>query len=221
LLFDAGAVFESLMISTSPSNDKIYTRCVHLISSKLYVSPADAEAALLRSVYGLDVLPESLLSAPRVQHIKAALLPVERRHECQAVLPVAFLLAASASCTVSCTVASARQAVAEEPRLEVLLGAVFRDASNRRREEKAIVDGGTADATAAAAGASPALPAAIPAVDACVSEAPASPACLEYCIGVDVGGTFVRAAAVVLPKGKFISAVVKKTIVDRYSCHCS
>jgi N-acetylmuramic acid 6-phosphate (MurNAc-6-P) etherase len=89
-----GALFKGTMIAAGPANDKIYARCVRMIAETVQVSPRDAEIALIRSIYGCDAKQASeLLPRPRVEHIKAALLPEERRHEPQLALPVAFLLA--------------------------------------------------------------------------------------------------------------------------------
>ena len=46
-----GLVFRNRMIAVSPTNDKIYCRCVALIADLAGVTAADATTALLRSIY--------------------------------------------------------------------------------------------------------------------------------------------------------------------------
>ena len=86
-----GAIYKSFMISTGPANNKIYSRCIDLISSNLNVSKKDANVSIIRSVYGVDVVDKALLEAPQSECIKAALLSEDKRNQSQIILPVAFL----------------------------------------------------------------------------------------------------------------------------------
>ena len=92
-----GALYRGLMIAAGPSNDKIYQRCVEMISAQIGVTIHAAEVAIVRSIYGLErddaQQIKKMMSLPRVAHIKAALLPEDQRHLPVITLPVAFLLA--------------------------------------------------------------------------------------------------------------------------------
>lgn len=114
-----GALFQGVMIACGPANDKIYARCVAMIAENVRVSEEAAEVALIRSIYDCDVAAaKAKLGEPRVNHIKAALLPEDRRHEAQVVLPVAFLLAIPNG---AWSVAAARDAMTTERQLSRVL----------------------------------------------------------------------------------------------------
>ena len=112
-----GLVYQNRMISTSPTNDKIYHRCVRLIAELTGRSSDDATLALLRAVHKLDVLPPALRAAPTHEHIAAATPTGDAQLQQQLVLPLAMLLASSPSTTVQ----AARDALTREPRVSVLI----------------------------------------------------------------------------------------------------
>ena len=116
-----GAMYKSQMIATGPANAKIYDRCVRLISENVGISPALAVTALVRSIYGLNEVSRELLAEPKINHIQKGLLPPDRRHESQVILPVAFLLAAQPELDVEVAKLQAQ----EEPRIDILLGKVL------------------------------------------------------------------------------------------------
>lgn len=105
-----GAVFRGFMVATGPANDKIYGRCMGLVAKLCAVSAAEAEAALLRAIYGVDELPAEVWARPRSAHIAQSVLPESCRDQAQTVLPVALLLAKGQS------YATAREMLATEPR---------------------------------------------------------------------------------------------------------
>lgn len=159
-----GALFRGLMIACGPANDKIYQRCITMISEHVGVTPLEAETALVRAIHSIDTHDQDyeaklsgLLAMPRIHHIEAALLPPSKRHLPQIALPVAFLLAIppSSARPSGWTTGDARQAVLQERQLSSLLSRAL----------------GERDATTV----------------------PASP---QGVIGVDLGGTTVRAALV-------------------------
>jgi N-acetylmuramic acid 6-phosphate (MurNAc-6-P) etherase len=86
-----GAIYKSHMIATGPANDKIYVRCLGLIATHLNISEREANVALIRSIYGLDIIDDALLESPRSVHINKAVLAEDKRHQSQIILPVAFL----------------------------------------------------------------------------------------------------------------------------------
>jgi predicted NBD/HSP70 family sugar kinase/N-acetylmuramic acid 6-phosphate (MurNAc-6-P) etherase/GNAT superfamily N-acetyltransferase len=165
-----GAVYRGRMIATGPANDKIYDRCLRLVAEHgvVPVSLAAAERALVRSIYGVDApaAVEACLQRPRADHIRAATLPADQRHQAQIVLPVAFLLADPR--TPTRTVAQAQAAVAAEPRLSALL----------------------------------ALP----------PPTPNSTRAVHHVLGIDVGGTNVRAAVVRARDGSLVTPVVRQPL---------
>jgi hypothetical protein len=112
-----GLVFRNRMIGTSPTNDKIYHRCVRLIGELAAVSHDAATTALLRSIYKLDHVPAALVGAPTADHIIAATPVGAAQFAQQLVLPIAILLAFEPSSPV----AKARAALLEEPRVSLLL----------------------------------------------------------------------------------------------------
>ena len=121
-----GALYRGLMIAAGPSNDKIYQRCVEMISSQIGVSTRDAEIAVIRSIYGIDrhddKAIETKLSLQRIDHIRAALLPEDQRHLPTIVLPVAFLLAIPPRGRFrGWSVDAARKAVSQEHQLSLLI----------------------------------------------------------------------------------------------------
>jgi glucokinase len=112
-----GLVYRNHMVGTSPTNDKIYHRCVRMIAELADVSPATATTSLLRSIYGLDSVPASLLVAPTAEHIVAATPTGEAQFAQQLVLPTAILLAIDPKSNV----AASRAALKEEPRVSMLI----------------------------------------------------------------------------------------------------
>lgn len=86
-----GALYKSFMIATGPANDKIYSRCIDLISTHVGVTKEEANIAIIRSVYGVDQVDQSLLGKPRIEIIKHSVLAADKRDQSQIVLPVAFL----------------------------------------------------------------------------------------------------------------------------------
>ena len=113
-----GLVFRNRMISTAPTNAKIYHRCIALVAELAAVPPARATAALLRAIYGCDELPAALFFAPIRDHIEAATPRGAGRLRQQLVMPLALVLAHSPSGT---SVVEARAMLAEEPRVNALL----------------------------------------------------------------------------------------------------
>ena len=106
-----GFVYGNRMINVGPSNNKIYCRCVELISLIAKVPPADAEQYMLKAVYRVDELPAGLMDEPTSNHIKAATPSEDKRLEQQQTLPLAVLLA----CKPDFTVAAALEALAKDP----------------------------------------------------------------------------------------------------------
>jgi hypothetical protein len=104
-----------------------------------------------------------------------------RRHKAQIVLPVAFLLAVPGQ---RWTVASARQAVANEPRLSALLETVLVRPTSASNPTSS------------------------------VATPPPVSASERRVVGVDLGGTHIR-AAVMDHTGRFCAAIVRRKIVDR------
>ncbi len=131
-----GALFKAMMISTGPANDKIYARCLGLIARTVGISSGEAEVALLRRIYGIDdiaIIHNHYLPMPRIEHIRAGVLPPERRHEPQIVLPVAFLLAHHGP---SFPAALARHQAQKEPRISILLQDILCPALMERAENE-------------------------------------------------------------------------------------
>jgi predicted NBD/HSP70 family sugar kinase/N-acetylmuramic acid 6-phosphate (MurNAc-6-P) etherase/ribosomal protein S18 acetylase RimI-like enzyme len=181
-----GAVYKSLMITTGPANDKIYMRCVHMIADNVGVSLITAEEALIKSIYGFDALPANFVKLhSREDHIRAGVLPADQRHRSQSILPVAFLVASNPSLSIAC----ARAAVAAEPRVAVLLRQIF-DPLTR----------------------SPPMttcPVARQAGDDVANEKS------TFVVGIDLGGTNIRAAAIHPSSGMYLSEVVRRAVIDR------
>ena len=117
-----GLVYKNRMISTSPTNDKIYHRCVRMIAELAGVDESVAKTALLRAIYRVDALAPDLTSAPTAAHIVAATPQGDAQLKQQLVLPLAILLAASPSSSV----AAAAEALRCEPRVSVLLRSQLR-----------------------------------------------------------------------------------------------
>ena len=106
-----GFVFGNRMVNTGPTNNKIYHRCVELISLLTEVDVRAAESFLLRAIYREDVLPEGVLEKPTSVHIKAGTPTGDALHEQQQTLPLAILLAAQPAFTVQ----QALEALAADP----------------------------------------------------------------------------------------------------------
>ena len=63
----AGMVYENHMINTGPTNAKIYDRCVRLIARFSHCDyPKEAQVALLRSIWTVDVVTKEMLEMPQV-----------------------------------------------------------------------------------------------------------------------------------------------------------
>jgi len=128
------------MITTGPANDKIYSRCVRLLTETIPNTTADdAEEALIKAIYGVDVLDESLRKAPKSAHIAASILPADRRHCAQTVLPVAMLLLAGKKCTEKWTVDAARMALSSQPVVGLILKDIFNPTKEFSGECSAVV----------------------------------------------------------------------------------
>ena len=124
-----GLVFRNRMIAVSPTNDKIYCRCVALIAELAGVTAADATTALLRSIYSIDELTEEIQSAPRQAHIEEATPRGEAQLTQSIIMPIAILLAHDPASTV----VDAKSALRHEPRVSVLLRKMH-DAKSVKRE---------------------------------------------------------------------------------------
>lgn len=148
-----GALFRGLMVSAGPANDKIYMRCVDIISETTKVTKREAEICLIKAIHRKDSIDEEkCLNQPRSVHIKASILPEEQRDRAQISLPIALLVA-----TGKWNVSSAVEALRREPRVSVHL---TNTALDRNIPPPAVEDNG------------------------------------KYIIGIDLGGTWVRALAI-------------------------
>jgi predicted NBD/HSP70 family sugar kinase/N-acetylmuramic acid 6-phosphate (MurNAc-6-P) etherase/ribosomal protein S18 acetylase RimI-like enzyme len=185
-----GAIYKSLMISTGPANDKIYMRCVHMIAHNVRVTAEMAEQSLVRSIYGFNVLPDGFMQAKtREDHIRAGLLPHDQRHQAQSILPVAFLLASDERMSV----AAAREAVRNEPCISVLLQKLFETPTAPATQR-----------TSANVGPAPHA-----------QQASAVGGTSDFVVGLDLGGTNIRGAAIRMSDGAYVSDIVRRTIHDR------
>jgi len=91
-----GMVCSNYMINTSPVNNKLYARCIRIISKFAQVDKENAEAALLKAIYDTD---DPNLTHLRTQSISVHISAAARFHdrasvEPQSLLPHAILLAA-------------------------------------------------------------------------------------------------------------------------------
>jgi hypothetical protein len=62
-----------------------------MISESLGVSLEKAEHCIIKSIYGIDALTPEIMARPRHDHIKAGVLPVDKRDQSQVVLPLLVL----------------------------------------------------------------------------------------------------------------------------------
>jgi len=94
-----GAVFRSLMVSAGPANDKIFMRCVRIISDTVGCTSWQAEKSLIASIHSVETAEVDgdarLLGNSREYHIQASILPEELRGQASFVLPAAILLASN------------------------------------------------------------------------------------------------------------------------------
>ena len=170
-------MYRSLMIATGPANDKIYDRCIRLLTENTATTSAvEAEEALIKSIYSVDEIPDEIRRKTKNDHIKASLLPIERRDEAQLILPVAFLLASKVSGENGAllTVEAAKAAALAEPRIDTLLRNVLGSSNSHPIPV-------STNLQSQAVGSS---------VNTSVQESS------RYVIGIDLGGTYVRCSAV-------------------------
>jgi N-acetylmuramic acid 6-phosphate (MurNAc-6-P) etherase/predicted NBD/HSP70 family sugar kinase/ribosomal protein S18 acetylase RimI-like enzyme len=183
-----GLVYRNRMVGTSPTNDKIYHRCVHMISELADVSPATATTALLRSIYRLDSVSATLMAAPTAEHIVAATPTGEAQFAQQLVLPVAILLALDPRSTV----AASRKALTEEPRVSMLI--------RKLRPTAAPADG------------QPTMQA-FDAVAASHSSIAPTPVTRDrYVLALDLGATSIKSAAFRVSDGALVGSVARTSI---------
>lgn len=183
------------MISTGPANAKIYDRCIRLIADTVNVSMEQSTVALLKSIYSLDCIDSELLHAPKIKHIQASLLPQERRGETQIILPVSFLLAHQPGMSV----VDARLQATAQPDICVLLRNVLVNTPKKSEDRNVPCDASRVVATSTRI----------------TSSAILSSSAEEYYIGIDLGGTNIRGAAVCACTGRFLGEVVQICVVDR------
>jgi len=106
-----GTVFRNRMVNVSVSNHKLFHRAVGILVAVTGREHADAQTALLRSIYEVDEVSPELASAPIAQH-------VEKAKAVQRVVPVAILLLLSAS---PVSVATAREQVNRHRQVRLLI----------------------------------------------------------------------------------------------------
>ena len=174
-----GAVYKSQMIAAGPANDKIYMRMVRLIADNVPdCDEYNAEYALICSIYGHEThkLPSHLepLKTYRETHISASVLPEACRGEACYIVPVAFLLAMNLVGKGSWTVEEARSMIASEPNIAYLL--------SKHLDKKT-----HSEATTAAPKVAP---------SSLRSSLGSFADDAEYVLGIDIGGTNIRAVAV-------------------------
>lgn len=199
-----GLVFRNRMIGTSPTNDKIYHRCVRLIGELAAVSHDAATTALLRSIYKLDHVPAALVGAPTADHIIAATPVGAAQFAQQLVLPIAILLAFEPSSPV----AKARAALLEEPRVSLLLRRL-RPTGGAGTPATGVPPPAVAAASAAvAAEGTEAVPAGEVTRDANLGKG------APYLMGLDLGATSIKSALFHSSDGSLAGVVRRQTLGD-------
>lgn len=193
-----GLVYKNRMIGTSPTNDKIYHRCVRLIAELASVSTLDATVALLRAIHGVDQISAELLVAPTATHIIAATPHGDAQLQQQLVLPTAILLAASPASTVG----FAREALREEPRVSLLLRRHF--AMQSSKSEAAPWQRPTPPR--------PSPPLAAPTDPPPPQPMPSSPGSVTFVLGLDLGATSVKALLLRQPDGAAVGEVHREPL---------
>lgn len=88
-----GAVYKNLMIATGPTNNKIYNRCIDIISEISKLDKKECEILLLKSIYEIENLDNNILEKKREEHIQRATpYSDEQKKERNIILPRAILL---------------------------------------------------------------------------------------------------------------------------------
>ena len=192
-----GLVYRNRMIGTSPTNDKIYHRCISMIAELANVSRDDAFTALLRSIYLKDHLPPSFKTAPTEVHIIAATPTGDAQYSQQLVLPIAILLAI----TPEATVAQAKEMLMVEPRVSMLL--------RRLRPQQGQKQSGPVDLSD--------IDSAPTAASAKTTTAPrraytAPPPLREYVLGLDLGATSIKCAITRLEDNSLVGTVSRTPV---------
>eukprot|EP00750_Incisomonas_marina_P024656 INCI5136.6.p1 GENE.INCI5136.6~~INCI5136.6.p1 ORF type:complete len:765 (-),score=108.10 INCI5136.6:2540-4834(-) len=93
-----GRIFRNLMINFSPSNDKIYNRCIHQIAFCARCSRANAELALIRAIRKTDRVTIRAALAPKSDHIRLATPQTEAEKNIPQIVQAAAILLASGRC---------------------------------------------------------------------------------------------------------------------------
>lgn len=183
-----GAVFKSLMVTAGPANDKIFMRCVRIISSTVGCTHWQAEKALFASIHNQETWQidthTRLLALSREEHIQASILPEDCRDQASFVLPVAILLASNykagqVETERRWTVAGAKAALEEEPNISVLLQTSMATSTSTSTSATGVEKG------------------------------------LQFALGIDLGGTNVRAAAIDPTTGTLLTEPAKLRLKEK------
>lgn len=114
--YGKGTVYKGYMVNVSPTNSKIYYRCIQLIEKLINVSDTEAKLALLKSIYKTNSITGDVMALVDSVHIQHATPREEDKCVKQIILPVAFLLA-----TNQFTYSSACKMLLKESNISVIL----------------------------------------------------------------------------------------------------
>ncbi len=90
-----GCVYGNRMVNLTVSNDKLFSRAVSIVASITSARPAEAQHALLRSLYDRDGSTDDLQQLPVAQHVARG-----SAKQGQRAVPVAIMLAMDQGLTV-------------------------------------------------------------------------------------------------------------------------